>query len=172
MANNKQYNDWSVDLHNAEPYTLQAVSFLGIPHPVYNIENSDNEVLRMFDAYSGIDLIGNNNNQIYGIASRIQYNVAYNTFTIRYARHTGTKTEYAKRIHAIKNGYMYPRFTLQAYVKDEQIVSAAIMLTVDLYNFMDENPSMVHTKCSDNEFKFVKWADIETSKYPIICKQQ
>jgi hypothetical protein len=48
----------------------------------------------------------------------VQWGNARNTFTIRYKRASGAKTEYQKRSEAILNnkGYLYPYLTIQAYL--------------------------------------------------------
>jgi hypothetical protein len=81
---------------------------------IESIEKSDNNLFQIFDRVCGIDLLRINDMQVQGIACRIQYKRAMNTFTIRYKRDSGTETEteYAKRMFAIENDGIYPFFTL------------------------------------------------------------
>ena len=81
---------------------------------------------------------------IRGIASRIQARprgdsgaFPYNTFTVRKSRDSGTRTEYVKRREAIADneGYLYPHFTIQAYVEkwvEGPLLSLGIARTSDI----------------------------------------
>jgi len=96
----------------------------------------------------------------------------WNSFTIRYARHTGTETEYEKRQKQIKNGYFYPAFTLQAYFDnrtDNNLLSIAVIKTMDLYRFIDDYPRYIKQNKSDNEFKIVFWGDLIQEGYNLRC---
>ena len=84
---------------------------------------------------------------IRGIASRVQKLAAaarpYNTFTIRYARTTGAETEFSKRLKAIEQqeGWIYPHFTVQAYVTEtlDSLTSCAVVRTRDLFEYAKVN---------------------------------
>jgi hypothetical protein len=159
----KSYNNWSTDLDNAAKYVAQITSSLDITHHISSIENTQDGILAMFDQFSGIDWIGKTpENNLYGVAVRVQWvndSKAWNSFTVRSKRHTGTKTEYEKRIQSIKEGFFYPMFTIQAYIdrKSDKIVSVALVKTVDLYEYMDKYSYEVTSNKSDNEFKVVWW---------------
>jgi hypothetical protein len=88
------------------------------------------------DMYAGIDAwqIFRDRCAIRGIASRVQWDSPYRTFTIRYSKTSGQKTEYAKRLDAIKNeteGLIYPHLTIQAYFdsKSQKLIAAAAIPT-------------------------------------------
>lgn len=172
----KQYNHWEVDKNNADEHTIKACNFLGMKGNIRSIETSNNEILSLLDKYSGIDLINIDDDcgRMFGMAVRIQpiekQYKPWNTFTIRYERHTGTKTEYIKRTEAIKNEDFYPKYTIQAYTKNGEIVSAAIIMTKQLYEFIDEyiNTDLVEIKTSDNSFLVVKWQDIIDKNFIMI----
>lgn len=162
------YNNWYDDL--CQTKTAQDVLIDHLAQKggrFYNIENSDNDMLQMLDKYSGIDMVREHkNNQLSGVALRIQYGQNYRTFTIRKKRWTGTKTEYEKRVEAIQNGYFYPRETIQAYFttrNNPELIGFAYVLTKDLYQFIDEYPDRVYTNFSDNEFYYVRWDDLRTA---------
>lgn len=160
------YNDWKTDLNNTQPFVEILQKKLFSNSILKSIEKSNNEVLMWLDKYSGIDyVVKTNDNNIVGVAARIQYNINYRTFTIRTARHTGAKTEYEKRVEAINKGYFYPAYTLQAYFNraDSTLIGAAIIETKKLYQFIEDNPDKVHKRSSDNEFIFIKWDDIDVS---------
>lgn len=163
----KTYNKWTKDLS----YSIQALSSIKdtvlpnlIKGNIYSIEEQYNEVLILFDQYSGIDYIRHDNKGIQGIASRVQWGNAWDTFTIRYKRCSGSKTEYEKRLEAIKEGYFYPALTLQAYFdnkKDLNLLSIAVIKTLDLYKFIEKNPDKVEKRRSDNEFLFIRWSNLK-----------
>lgn len=97
------------------------------------------------DAHAGIDAwqIISNKSVIRGIASRVQFGgSSFNTFTIRYRRDSGARTEYSKRREALLNrekGYLYPHLTIQAYVSEDSktLFDAAVICTADLFEQAD-----------------------------------
>ena len=171
----KTYNNWKTDLEKSNPQVLKVIEFLGIPGEFINIEmNDNNTILKWLDQNSGIDLIGNTYGNIYGIASRIQFlsplSNPYNTFTIRYQRHTGNETEFSKRMSSIEHGYFYPRFTIQAYISDDNIRSAAFVKTKDLYDILKNHKEDVRENISDNVFKIVNWDMFKKHGFDILVK--
>jgi len=136
---------------------------------IISIEGNDNNtvILKWLDQYSGIDYIGKKeNNQLITIACRIQWDIDYKTFTIRFQRTSGTKTEFDKRIEAIEKGYLYPIYTMQAYmIKNPlKILSCALIKTDILYKFITENQNLLYENTANkegNKFKYVRWSDIE-----------
>lgn len=170
----KNYNNWQKDLQDS------VIALNGIQHTIlpclitgriHTIESQQNDVLILMDRLSGIDYIRENKQGLQGIAARCQWGKAWNTFTIRFERHTGSDTEFTKRNNQIKEGYFYPAFTLQAYFNnraDNVCISASIIRTTDLYLFIKENfnnKKLVHEKSSDNRFLYVFWEDLKT--FPI-----
>lgn len=173
------YNSWTTDLTDSIK-AIDKIKYSVLPKlisgDIISIENTDNEVLIMLDKHSGIDYIRKNDNGLQGIASRVQFGKvgekpkAWNTFTIRYERCSGTKTEYEKRINQIENGYFYPAFTLQAYFDnrvDMNLLSIAIIKTTDLYAII-QTSDKVCERVSDNVFKYISWCDIDPDKIKII----
>lgn len=166
------YNHWSVD-NTDSVKAFESIQHTIIPKlisgDVLRIEKQDNEILVTIDQKSGIDYIRSDINGLQGIAWRAQWgDRAWDTFTIRYKRHSGAETEYEKRVKQIEEGYLYPAFTMQAYFNnrlDNQPLSVGIVKTVDLYSIMKNNPELMHRNKSDNEFIFVKWRDIKSMKY-------
>lgn len=152
-----------------------------------SIELEDEQIAKWFDIYSGIDAFHKLNNQLRGVAIRCQWKnptwrgtYPFDTFTIRYSRKTGTKTEYAKRMEAIYGnmGYLYPYLTIQAYFDDKEnpnrIMSFAIVKTEDLYRFVsnhldDQNVIKRRTVGVDgNEFLCVDFASLVNAGSKII----
>lgn len=85
-------------------------------------EGLSNEFFTTADLVHGCDAwIFKNGTPTHGVALRTQgapYQ-HYRTFTIRYSRHTGSSTEFEKRIAQITNGDLYPKFTIQAYTSSQ-----------------------------------------------------
>lgn len=169
-----RYNHWSKDM-NDSIIAIEKIKSVISPNMVkgkiHSIENSDNEILVLLDRKSGINYIREDAQGLQGIAARVQFGQAYNSFTVRYKRHTGTKTEYEKRIEQIQNGYFYPFLTLQAYFDnrtDMNLFSLAIVRTIDLYDFIDKHPEYIENKFSDNEFMVIYWAFLKRESYKIL----
>ena len=157
------YNKWNVDLSDSVK-ALESIKHTVLPKIIsgklHTIEEQDNDILMIMDTKSGIDYIREDETGLQGIAARVQWGNNWNTFTIRSRRHTGTKTELEKRRKQIQKGYFYPAFTLQAYFdnrRNNNLLSIAIIKTLDLYKFIDDNPGKVGNNSSDNDFVFVRW---------------
>jgi hypothetical protein len=162
---------WEQDLEKSQKIfsenvipVLKTMGFDGEYLPIEKVH--PNELEKSFDAYAGIDIwfvkleIG-----MRGIASRIQtirngYR-PYNTFTIRLKRCTGSKTEFEKRLYAIENKWLYPFYTLQAYVKEEtkEVLSVAICKTEELYRIAEAQKELnIKVNSEDsNQFIFINW---------------
>ena len=170
------YNNWSIDLSDSI-IALESIKENILPKlisgKIHSIENSSNEILILLDKLSGIDYIRQNENGLQGIAARVQWGKNWDTFTIRSKRHSGTKTELEKRLHAIENGYFYPAFTLQAYFDNRQInnlLSIAVIKTIDLYNLYQNKYELFENNKSDNEFSFIRWSKIPDNLIKIYHK--
>lgn len=168
----KEYNAWDRDLTDSTK-AIQGIKDTVLPKLIsgslYSIEKSSNEILLWMDIYSGIDIVRKNSDGLQGVASRVQFGHAYNTFTIRSERHTGAKTELEKRLKQIESGYFYPALTLQAYFDDRifmNLLSIAVIKTVDLYQAIVKGKK-VYTQRSDNKFKFMHWHDLLGFGYPV-----
>lgn len=153
---------------------------------IISIENSDNKIISLFDRYSGIDAIQiTKDNQIRTMAIRVQFGKAWNTFTIRFKRHTGAKTEYEKRLDAIKNEKLYPNLTLQCYLSPDlkEILSYGLIFTKDLYRQIQDRPEIIKYRSASedgNIFLFVGFYNLDKiliyenakSKYYSIAKNR
>ena len=133
-----------------------------------NIELMDNELSKMFDKYSGIDALDNQKNQLRTVALRCQYFKAWNTFTVRYKRFNGVKTEYDKRVEAIfgDKGFLYPYLTVQTYLSEKvggKILSCGIIKTKDLYQYFIDNISTAKIRTCPEGNQFI-YEDFNTLK--------
>jgi len=120
------------------------------------------KIAEMLDRYSGVDAVMFSNNDLSGVALRIQKHSDKNwgTFTIRYSRHTGTETEYSKRIRQIYDSHpsFYPHYTCQAYWgADNKMIGGAFCKTKDLFDtirkfepFNNGGKVYIKTNWSDN----------------------
>ena len=82
---------------------------------------------------------------IRALASRVQWKDGncWETFTIRYERMSGAKTEYKKRLDAIRRrDSLYPHYTLHAYLgfkeNGYEFLGVGRVLTEHLYLYADE----------------------------------
>lgn len=135
---------------------------------------SINELARLIDTHSGIDWIqicGNGTKSLRGIASRVQWDVDYRTFTIRTHRPSGAKTEYEKRSLEIKDGggWLLPAITTQAYVSGGKLLSYGIIKTKSLYGHIDnrggpDSYNPIQNTDGSSSFIAVPWGEIERSE--------
>ena len=146
------------------------------------VEDQSNELCEALDRFAGIDYIYQFGNHVASFAVRCQkinpFNGRYDgfdTFTIRSKKDTLTTTEKFKRSEAIKWGYIYPTFTVQAYLKDNMdgdVISVAIIKTVDLYSVYEKHPKIIktnyaHTGGDTNIFDNILWSDLKSKGYRI-----
>ena len=141
-----------------------------------DIETKDTELAKLFDQYSGIDAVQVVNRQLRAVAIRVQWGKAWDTFTKRYKRKNGSKTEYQKRAEAILNdrGYLYPYLTIQAYLDKRgdatSLLSCGVVKTKDLYQYMFSNmPSIRSEVCPEgNTFLHIKFAELQRNNANIL----
>lgn len=103
---------------------------------------TDSTFADTLDQLAGIDAwqIFGNRDGIRGIASRMQKDRNYQSFTVRYRRMHGSETEWAKRLKAIDSGHgaLLPYLTIQGYYNTtyHNLLSVAAIRTLDLFEFM------------------------------------
>jgi hypothetical protein len=105
------------------------------------VEATNNEMAKLIDQYSSIDYWNLQTNiGIRGLASRVQYNSNFDTFTVRKERiETGARTEFEKLSNAIQNNWLYPYWFCQAYIYLKPycyLNSIAICKTNDLIEYI------------------------------------
>ena len=120
---------------------------------------TDSRMAQILDQLGGVDIWYVNQEQIFPVASRVQYtDRAWNTFTIRYSRPSGAPTEYDKRLRSIHNGSLYPRWTIQAYVYKDRLLTAAAVDTKHLIEVATKHLDQVrHNPADGVKFLFVHW---------------
>jgi hypothetical protein len=101
-------------------------------------EGSGEAVAESLDMMNGIDFFFKQGRKMGGIASRVQFDRSYPTFTIRSRRQfTGALTELEKRLEQYADpDALLPAWTVQGYVsarKDGYVVECYMIKTRDLY---------------------------------------
>ncbi len=158
-----------------KPYILKQLKHKG---ELISVELDSQKLAKQFDMKAGIDYVFVNHemNILQGVAARV--NFWWKTkghLTIRYKRKTGGKTEYEKRINSINSHSMYPNLTMQMdSTSDNKISKGIILLTKDLYQFIDSNKEKVLNNymnvCSEgNNYLSIPYGDIK-DKFNIQCK--
>ena len=97
----------------------------------------ENELL---DMYAGIDAwqVLRDSQCIYGIGSRVQTYWSFGTLTVRAVTGRGNgHTEFSKRVAAIADGALYPKWTVHAYVPEEHLHEVAVIRTTDLFGYLE-----------------------------------
>ncbi len=191
---------WQVDLKwSAAAFTKSIWPVIGLRMgggqliPVE--DTTDNkDFMRTLDQFAGIDAwqVIKDQSIIRGIASRVQkierswdgtYK-PYNSFTLRYRRTSGAKTEYEKRLYSIthkSSGNLFPGYTVQGYITEDtgQLISVAIVKTFDLFKHVDQGIEgkdkdyfIRANKADGNQFIVVYWAKLQEAGRNIQIIQQ
>lgn len=113
--------------------------------------HTDVPALAIVDRQAGIDawLVTDG---VQGIASRVQYGVPRDSFTIRVSRPMGARTELEKRLAALQDPlshYVLPHYTVQAYVirpRTGRLLLALVVETEQLLRFIVENPNLLERR--------------------------
>lgn len=106
-------------------------------HPVELARPGSGDIAAMLDIHSGIDAYQLCPTGVRGIACRAQRGTVWRTFSIRVDRLSGTKTEYSKRLLAIKHKMLYPHWHMHSYHSDSGDVRAiGLALTSELFTWV------------------------------------
>jgi len=134
-----------------------------------------NDLARLFDTRAGIDMWKIDPLGLRGIASRIQWQsnpprstFPDKTFTIRKIRADGFKTEFQKRQEAIKRGYVYPYWTIHAYIDEGCLLYACCIETKELffaYEFCPEIFKENTNREDGNTFLYVYAEDLKNNNF-------
>lgn len=124
---------------------------------------------RDFDMLAGIDAwqLCHSRGMMRGIASRVQFGTAWDSFTVRLKRTSGASTEFAKRIESMldsRAGWLHPALTVQAYVSsrtDGELLHACMTRTDDMYHYILDNEMLldVRENPQDGNLFTVVWCD-------------
>ena len=127
------------------------------------------EMAKTLDMLAGIDIWHIHKRQgVRGVASRIQYGKSWDTFTVRKTRESGAKTEYEKRIYAMKNEFLYPVLAFQGYISNDVPLSFALTKTKDIFWMIDNGYSRLKktgkSQIGQAEFYVVDWQRMVDNK--------
>lgn len=107
-----------------------------------NIESvTETSVANKLDSVAGVDAWDfDMGSGVRGVASRVQFDYPYDTFTIRKSRGSGAETEFDKRLRQINNGLLKVDYTVQAYVARNawRLDSVAKVKTEPLIKFIED----------------------------------
>lgn len=102
-------------------------------------------------------------------SSRIQ-NGDYRTFTIRKNRDSGKIAEYERLCRQFREGRIYPRWAIQAYVSGDS-ATVAIVETRHLLNFIREKKAGIKRTREDKhgqaEFFIIAWSALQRENIPV-----
>ncbi len=144
--------------------------------------NVDAHLAQALDRHAGIDawhIVPGKG--VRGVASRVQWiepqRTPWNTFTLRYARESGTETEFSKRkksLAILEDGWVFPSVTVQAYVDyprgQGNLRSVAVMNTPDLLQAFDDILTVLHENYANEVIEACIAGN--TSQQPIISWHQ
>lgn len=162
-------DNWQKDLSwSASIFIEQVVPILEdnyYPSQIIQLETISKNFAQNLDEFAGIDALQIQFGNIRGIASRIQRRTPgsprpypYNTFTVRMARDSGVRTEYAKRVFALSTqGWLYPYLTLQAYTDDNnKLLSMAVARTSRIMKAAETAPQ---NRTHNAIFCYIDWSE-------------
>jgi len=99
----------------------------------------EDEIAQKLDTMASIDMLGEKNGLIFGIALRFNFQSQWhNHITIRYSRCSKAETEYSKTKRAIKCGAICAKLGLQVDVEEEKIVRIIVYDRYDLFTKLIE----------------------------------
>ena len=137
---------------------------------VLPVEGAVGELEQKLDREAGIDSVMFSERGVYGIASRVQFDENYRSFTVRKKRRSGKQTEWEKLLQAKLSGAMTPSLTVQAYIDrtNMRLLDAAVICTPDLVRWIENNPCKTRTTGWDQhgqaDFWVVPWAKLRNNK--------
>lgn len=131
---------------------------------IINLEEQTDKIATIFDYKCGVDGLLVHNAGVYGIAHRVGYDVAWNTFTIRVKDSSGAKTE----IDHLNSDGIKPYYHVQSYVKGDVLLSMAIARTIDIVDYIEKySPPIKTASKSGDQFTVIKWSDFKSAEYKI-----
>jgi hypothetical protein len=137
---------------------------------------TDEKMAEELDQTAGVDSWNvKHDDTIRGVASRVQYietsqlNGPPGTFTIRKSLPSGAKTEFQKRLDAIRKDALYPVWTVQAYLDrpDGRLMEVGRVKTKNLIEHInggseDDGDYFVKDPPGEASFYIVKWSKLES----------
>lgn len=120
---------------------------------------ADSWLATLLDTSAGIDSLIGYHDQVFTLATRVQWTGVYDTFTVRSKLPSGNRTELDKRRTSIYSNSLYPVYTMQAYVTPDKrhLIQAALVDTRHLINMCDAYPYQRRTNPDGTVFNYVNW---------------
>jgi PDZ domain-containing secreted protein len=112
---------------------------------LYTLEFDNDKLGVLFDQLASTDLVLiNKNKQIYGVAMRINFSKhMHDKVTIRYKRHSGTKTEYEKTVQSFKNKSFNSVYGIQCNSQNNVLVKSIQYDRLDLFRKIEMNKEKI-----------------------------
>jgi hypothetical protein len=137
----------------------------------------EHRIIKILDNFAGIDAIEVNPDKgIRGISIRCQWitNKVFNSFSIRYERSNGARTEFDKRTFQMisREGWLYPALTIQAYfqkidgVKSNHLLTVGMAYTRDIYEAIVDNGQAYITQ-DKNKYLSIGWEKMRELGYHV-----
>ena len=114
-----------------------------------------NDTCRVLEKSCGIDYLLTNDEQVYGVKSKVQYGKNYRTFTV-------SKNEYAKRSAAFESSSLRPYYTMQGYLDGNKIIGLGLITTADLLSFIKRGLAEERGK-----FYVCSWDALKSAGYEV-----
>lgn len=149
-------------------------------YTITSLENHNDRIgLKYYlDTISGFDYLLKHEDGLKGMACRIQRcdKNYFKTFTIRQIRESGATTEFEKRKQAIKKGFLYPFYTCQAYLnQDDELMGLAVCKTASLFKLIGQGKCTINQTGSNQigqaQFIVVNWCDFRKQDIKILKGQ-
>ena len=129
--------------------------------------NNPDAMCSELDRIAGIDAwVVNSKKGIFGLSSRIQWGIPYDTFTIRKRRTSGARTEYAKHTEAMSSGGVRGQIMVQAYVTrrndpTSELRAVAVASDEDIWALIGQGLCFDEKNTDDdNEFIVISWKEL------------
>ncbi len=155
----QKLSQWTTDLSISRKHFVSIVfpqiKFWFGESQLIQVEDVKNFYAELLDKEAGIDYFIKDNIGLRPISARVQLNKSYPTITIRESRTTGAITELEKLIKRVDNYYIYPWLHIQAYVRDNQLLSAYAVQTSDIVKYFSDKDVCYQQKNSFDGNTFV-----------------
>ena len=138
-----------------ERFILPALKIFGFAQVESTENRAKGDALKELLDFAAIDAVAKCRRGTFGLASRVQFGVDYQSFTIRRSRPSGGETEIDKLRRAFENGGLRPFYHVQAFiVKNEKSATVAVGATSEIYGLVKKNPSRWQTASKGGETFF------------------
>jgi len=161
----KHLKDKSTNKDIYKKYAKQIKEFLNAK-TIYNLEDSNNKILKLLDDQCGIDwVLQNNKNEVKGVGVRC-IRSDYNSITIRFKRFTGTKTEFDKKVEAIANNNLTSN--IYFYILTDKELNLKYMISFNsntFFNYINEQKQVLRLRKGKDDGNVFCFFTIQDLKY-------